>query len=284
MPIRAKAIAVMLLALLLVPLNAARAAERKVVATVLPVWVFAVNVAGDRAQVSLLIKSGVDPHTFTLSPSDAAWLEQADLVLLNGAGLEKNILRAVETKKTSDTSDGVDLIMANKRPDPHVWLDPVSAQRQVVNIAAALSAMDPEGRDYYAQNAFAYNERLQALHEEIEAGLSKLRYRTLVTYHESFNYFCRRYGLRALSLTGPDAESPLPARMRTVYDMVSARGVPAVFEESNIGSGVMEKLARDLGVKVCKLETVVSGDPSPDLYELAMERNLQNIMRCLGGE
>ncbi|MGD2081063.1 MAG: metal ABC transporter substrate-binding protein [Nitrospirota bacterium] len=281
---RTKATALFLLALLLTPLPAARAAEKKVVASVLPVWVFAANVAGERAEVALLVRSGADPHTFTLSPLDAGRLERADLVLLNGAGLEEHMLRALEMKKARAISDGVDLIMVGGRPDPHVWLDPVSAQRQVVNIAAALSAMDPEGRDYYAQNALRYNERLQALHEKIEAGISEIRYRTLITYHESFNYFARRYGLSSYSLTGPDAESPLPTRMRRVYDLVKSRGVPAVFEESHIKAGALERLSRDLGVEVCTLETVVSGEPSPGLYERAMERNLRSIMRCLGGD
>ncbi len=284
MLIRAKAAVVFLLMLLLVPLPAAWAAEKTVVASVLPVWVFAVNVAGDRAEVALLIRSGADPHSFTLRPSDAGKLDSADLVLLNGAGLEEHMLRAVETEKARNTSDGVDLIMLNKRPDPHVWLDPVNAQRQVTNIAAALTAMDPEGKDYYARNALLYNERLQALHEKIEAGLLDLRYRTLITYHDSFNYFARRYGLSSFSLTGPDAESPRPMRMRIVYDLVSSRNIPAVFEESHIKSGTMEKLSNDLGVEVCAIDTVVSGEPSPDLYERAMERNLQSIVRCLGGK
>jgi len=260
----------------------ALAAGPKVVASVLPVWVFAKNVAGERAEVALLIKSGTDPHEFVLRPSDAMLIEKADLVLLNGAGLERNILRGIDPRKAFDTSEGVELIMLGQRPDPHVWLDPVSAQAQVQNIALALSGVDPEGKDYYSKNAVRYSERLQALHESLARGLAGLRARRLITYHESFNYFARRYGLLSYSLTGPDAEAPLPGRMREVYDIVRKESVPAVFEEAQFRPGLLKNLGEDLGARVCTLNSLVSGETSADLYERAMRENLETIVKCLG--
>lgn len=277
---RAKTL-IMLISILLV-CSPALAAGKKVVATVLPVWVFAKNVAGDRAEVALLIKFGTDPHEFTLRPSDVRMLHEADLILLNGAGLEKNFLRGMPEGKAFDTSSGIDIIVLGKTPDPHLWLDPVNAQLQVENIARALSRMDPEGKDYYTKNAEAYNMKLQALHEEIEEGLSKLDARRLITYHESFNYFARRYGLEPYSLTGPDAEAPLPRRMKAVYDIVRSEEVRAVFEEEQFNPGALDRLGHDLGVKVCTLNSLVSGRPEPDLYERAMWENLDTIIRCLG--
>ncbi len=258
------------------------AAGKRIVASVLPVWVFASNVAGERAEVSLLIRSGTDPHEFTLKPSDVRKLDEADLVLINGAGLENHFIRGIDPEKTFDTSEGIELIMLGKTPDPHIWLDPVMARKQVENIALALSDIDPEGKDYYRENAESYNAKLDALHEEIVKGLSGLAMKHLIAYHESFNYFARRYGLEAYSLTGPDAEAPLPKRMSAVYDIVRNDGIPAVFEEAQFKPGALDRLGRDLGVRVCTLTTIASGAPSSDLYERAMTENLNTIIECLG--
>jgi zinc transport system substrate-binding protein len=257
-------------------------AERKVVASVLPVWVFASNVAGERADVSLLIRSGTDPHEFILRPSDVRKLAEADLVLINGAGLEKNFIRGIDPGKVFDTSEGIEIIMLGRTPDPHVWLDPLRAARQVDNIATALSDIDPGGKEYYLKNAAAYKKRLGELHESISGGLLKLYARRLITYHESFNYFAKRYGLKAYSLTGPDAEAPLPGRMREVYDIVREEGVKAVFEEAQFQPGRLERLSHDLGVRVCTLDSMASGKPSADLYEGTMKKNLETIIECLG--
>ncbi len=287
-----KALIYAVLVFLMAACTAASAAERKVVATVLPVWVFAKNVAGDRVDVELLMKPGTDPHGFALKPSDAKKLAEASLILLNGAGLERNIMRGMDSAKTFDTSEGVELIPARflygeeeflgTIPNPHFWLDPVSAQRQVENIAVALSELDPEGKEFYFNNALIYSERLQSLHEEIRNGLLELDDGYLITYHESFNYFARRYGFTPFSLTGPDAETPLPGRMKAVYDIVRDENVRAVFEEAQFRSGTLGNLGRDLGVRVCTLNTLISGSQSPDLYERAMRENLETIIYCLG--
>jgi ABC-type Zn uptake system ZnuABC Zn-binding protein ZnuA len=259
-------------------------AERKVVASVLPVWVFAKNVAGERADVSLLIRSGTDPHEFTLKPSDVRKLDEADLVLINGAGLEKNFIRGIDPDKVFDTSGGIEIVMLGRTPDPHIWLDPLRAQMQVDNIALALSEIDPGGRDFYMENAQAYKRRISNLHESISKGLLKLDARRLITYHESFNYFAERYGFKAYSLTGPDAEAPLPGRMREVYDIVREEGVKAVFEEAQFKPGRLKRLSHDLGVRVCTLDSMASGKPSADFYERAMKKNLETIIECLGSK
>ncbi len=273
---------VSIIALLLILCPAALAAEIKVVASVLPVWVFASNVAGERAEVSLLIRSGTDPHEFTLQPSDVRGLDGADLVLINGAGLEKNFIRGIDPGKVFDTSQGIEIIMLGKTPDPHIWLDPMMARKQVENVALALSSLDPGGRAYYMKNAEEYKKRLEEIHEAIAEGLLKLGTKRIITFHESFNYFAERYGLKAYSLTGPDAEAPLPGRMRAVYDIVREEGVKAVFEEAQFRPGRLERLSHDLGIKICTLDAMVSGAPSLDLYEKTMKKNLETIIECLG--
>jgi ABC-type Zn uptake system ZnuABC Zn-binding protein ZnuA len=176
----------------------------------------------------------------------------------------------------------VEIIMLGRTPDPHIWLDPRRAEQQVDNIAKALSEIDPEGASYYETNAIVYSLRLELLAHDILIGLGGMRNKRLITYHESFNYFAERYGLKSYSLTGPDAESPLPGRMRAVYDIVRDEKVEAVFEEAQFRPGRLKRLSKDLGVRVCTLDAMVSGTPSADLYEKTMIKNLQTIIECLG--
>lgn len=259
-------------------------AGQRVVASVLPVYIFAKNVAGEKAEVALLIPPGTDVHEFSLRPLDLKTLNEADLVLISGAGLEGFILeRLSRDGRVVDTSKGIDLIRIGGFTDPHVWLDPLNAVRQVENIRDALSALDPENRPYYVRNAESYIGRLKALDGEIREGLGGLQSRYLITYHEAFNYFARRYDMIPFSLTGPDAEQPLPGRMKRVYDIVRDKAVRAVFSEKQFPQESLERLKRDLGVSICTLDTLETGRPDTGYYERAMGENLRTILRCLGG-
>ena len=277
-----KTLLITIAALFLLPLGAL--AGPRVVASVVPVYVFALNVAGQRAEVSLLVPPGTDVHEFSLRPRDVVRLKGADLVLLQGAGLEAHITRGLRGLKTLDTTGEIVIIEAGGVPDPHTWLDPVLATKQVMAIARALSGLDPGGEAEYMANARQYAARLAALHARLGSRLSGLSGTFLVTYHESFNYFARRYGLKPLSLTGLRAETPLPARLRQVYDIVSREGLAAVFREEQFQPDVLSRLASDLGVKACALDSVMSGQPDSGYYERAMNKNLESITRCLGNK
>jgi zinc/manganese transport system substrate-binding protein len=275
---------VAVMAFFLIFLSPARASGPRVVATFLPVYIFAKNVAGDRVELALLVPPGTDIHEFSLRPLDLKMLGDAEIVLMSGAGLEGGMFGRVGWKfKAVDTSEGVGLLPSgNGRSDPHVWMDPLNAVVQVGNIRDALSALDPGGREYYEQKAGEYTARLFALHREIEDGIRRLGTKYLITHHESFAYFARRYGLQGFSLSGPDAGQPLPGRIRDVYDIVRSKGVRAVFTEKQFPAGSLEALKRDLGVNVCTLDTLESGGLDADYYERVMRDNLSQITECLG--
>ncbi len=274
------------------------------VATTLPVWLFAKNVAGERAEVVLLIPPGTDIHEFSLRPLDLKRLMASDLVFFNGAGLDDHIKKRIPPEKAVDTSKGVNLIKIGAATDPHIWLDPAQAIIMTENIRDAFIKADPEGRPYYEEQAKGYTERLRALDMEMAEGLSAFKGLRLITYHEAFNYFARRYGLIPYSLTGPGAEQPLPRRIKKVYDMITASAgarSPAIFVERQFPKGDMEKLSKGLGgMKVCTLDSIETGRPqgatspgdiaatSPHdrlgplrYYETMMRENTAEIIRCL---
>jgi zinc/manganese transport system substrate-binding protein len=264
----------------------ALAGGKRIVTTFLPLQIFTLNVAGEMAEVSLLIPPGSDVHDFTLRPMDLKKLREADLLVINGAGLEGSIMDKMERgKRVVDTSEGIDLIReAANSPNPHVWLDPMLAVEQVRNISGALAGLDPENAVHYNQNAEAYVRRLTALNSEIMKGLNGLKGAYLITYHESFLYFARRYGLRSYSLTGAHAEQPLPRRVKFVYDTIRKEGVKAVFAEEQFPRDALKRVASDLGVRLCTLNSLASGEERKDYYERAMRENLKRIAGCLGGD
>lgn len=260
------------------------AEKPRVLATVLPVYVFALNVAKDRADVELLMPPGSDVHEFSLKPLDVRKLRGADLVLMNGAGLELHMAQALEAARTVDTSAGIKLrTLPDGRVDPHVWLDPQRALKQVDNIADALAALDPDNAAAYKSNAAFYKACIKQIEKVIEMQMEKLQGQTLITYHDSFWYFARRYGLDAVPLAGPGAERPLPGRLKEAYDSVRENKVKAVFSEERYPPELLEKLASDLGVEVCELSTMITGNPDAELYEKKMADNADTIVRCLGG-
>lgn len=258
-------------------LSASPAYAVKVVATFLPVYIFAKNVSGPAVELTLLVPPGTDIHEFSLRPLDLKRLKEADLVLLNGAGLEAPIMKAIDLKKAADTSKGIALI----KGDPHIWLDPAQAAVQVENIARALSAVDPANRAIYENNAKIYMDKLSALDAEMGEAFGRLKSRRLITFHEAFAYFARRYGLLYYSLTGPHAENPLPGRMKKAYDMVVREKVKGVFGEKQFPAAPLERLKSDLGIRLCTLDTLESGLAEKDFYEKAMRGNLKSVMECL---
>ncbi len=259
----------------------AMAGQLSAVASFLPIAIFAENVSGGLMKVSLLVPPGEDVHEFSLRPQDIKRLDQAGLILLNGAGLEDVMMRPFgRRERIVDTSAGVRLIGTGSATNPHVWMDPRRAMQQVRNIEAAMAKADPVNADAYRRNAEGYIRSLTALDAEIEKGLRPLANRNIVTYHAFMAYFAERYGLDAFSLSGPTGDAPLPASMARLHDMARRKAVAAVFMEEGFPPAEMEKLSRDVGVRMCGISSLELGRDEPGYYEEAMHRNLKTILEC----
>jgi len=266
--------------LCLVMLSPAAAAADNIVVTHLPLWCMVKNIAGDDRGVDILIRPGADVHSFSLRPGDVKNLMAADVVFKNGSGLETHLEKGLRAaRKVVDASAGIEPVRSGEGDiNPHVWLDPLLASKMVDNMAEYFKG-DPEALG----RAESFKSELIALHREAERMLRPLRGRTLVTYHDSFAYFARRYGLREYSLTGPHSESPLPGRMRGLYDMAGTGDLAAVFVESGYPDSTLRRAASDLGLKVCELNTLTTGPMDAGYYIRGMRNNIETIARCLGG-
>lgn len=174
----------------------------QVLATFYPVYDFTRNIGGDRISLSLLVPETVDVHNFEPTPQSIQEVATANVLIFNGAGLEPwvpQIVAAANNPKlvVVDSSQGIPLLLvpprfqkANRTVDSHIWLDPLLAKQQVMNILGGLIAADPSNRDYFTANAAQYAAKLDALDQQIANVTSHAKTRYFVTFHEAF-VFCK---------------------------------------------------------------------------------------------
>jgi ABC-type Zn uptake system ZnuABC Zn-binding protein ZnuA len=255
------------------------------------------QVAGDRVEVSSLIPVGGDPHTYEPVPRDVQRVAEAQLVFYNGLGLEKWLEELIENAGGRRVSV---LLTRGLRPavqtegryrgdpDPHLWMDPVFAKRYVENARDALVAFDPAGRATYEANAARYLRELDALHAWIQQQTARIppHRRKLVTTHDAFRYFGQRYGFRVVgTIWGISTEDePSAQEIARLVDRIRAEGVPAVFVETTINPKLMERVAREAGVRVGDRlygDSLGPRGSDADTYVKMMRHNVRAIVEAL---
>jgi len=264
-----------------------------VVASFYPMYEFTRQVALDRAQVISLVPPGVAGHDWEPSPQDVAQVRRARAFVYNGAGFEPWAEKLIKEAVGPSTvvvaaSAGLTVPRAvGDGMDPHVWLDPVLAQRAVEAIRRALERGDPAGQAAYVANAAAYTAKLAELDARFEAGLRTCARRDVVVSHAGFGYLTRRYRLEQIAVTGiaPQAE-PSPAALAAVVRTARARAVTAIFLEPLVSPKLAETLARELGVRLLTLnpiEGVTKQEAADGVgYIDLMTRNLESLREGLG--
>ena len=190
----------------------------RVVTSFYPLYIAALNVASGVQGVSVanMAKSSSGClHDYSLTPDDRVTLAGADVFVVNGAGLESFLDKAVrQTPRLTvvSASEGIELIRRNGEPNPHVWLSVTRHIRQVHNIAGGLAKADPTHAEAYRRNADAYADRLRALKEEMASGLKDVAARDIVTFHEAFPYFAEEFGFRVAAVVERDPGDEPSAR------------------------------------------------------------------------
>ncbi|HZD74982.1 MAG TPA: metal ABC transporter substrate-binding protein [Actinomycetota bacterium] len=271
----------------------------KVVATTTQVQDFTRVIGGDRIELSGILKPGVDAHDYEPSPADLDAIARADVLVINGVGLEKWLDDTVRSAGfhgiTVDASEGVRIIRsedAKAQPpgDPHIWQDPRNAKVMVANIEQALVAADATDAAYFKASADAYSARLDALDASIAHQIDSLADNKLVTNHDAFAYYVARYHLDFVGSIIPSFDTSAELSARDVSDLVArirASGVKAIFSESSLPPRTAETIAREAHVKVVEGQDALYGDalgPAGSqgaTYLQMMEHNTRTIVANL---
>lgn len=248
----------------------------KIITTIPPLYSFTKNITGDLADVENLLPAGVSPHQYSFKPNDMKRVADARLLIKNGVGLESWLdsmigLSGEGGLKAVDTSIGVEVI----NNDPHIWISPKNAMIQVRNIADALIKADPDNGSAYKKNSEDYIAKLKLLDEEIISAASGWSKKDFVSLHSAFQYFARDYGLRQIGaiIESPD-KMPSPGHIKDIMGKIKDAGIKEIFSEPGPHPKVLLMIAKELNVKIYRLDTMEAGDLSAGWYEEKTKANL----------
>lgn len=298
----------------------AAAAAPRVVVSIKPVHSLVAGVMAGIGEPFLLIRGAATPHSYSLRPSDARALSNAQLVFWVGEDLETFLekplaslagrARLVELTATpgmlllpareggiwsSDHGEGHDEEHEKSSTpsrhkdghpverDLHLWLHPANAVTIVRAAAAALSELDPANAAAYERNALASETRIAELEREIAALLAPVKDQPYMVFHDAYQYFEARFGTRAVgAVTVSPERRPGARRLREIRTRMVESGAACIFSEPQFAPAVVRSLAEGTAAKIAMLDPLAADLPSgPDAYFKLMRNMAQSLRACL---
>ena len=263
------------------------APEAQIAATTLPVYEFTLRLCeGTGLTVTRLVNEEVSClHDYSLKTAQMRAIEGAELVIINGGGLEDFMSDIVPADKTVDASDGIDLHCGhdhdghNHEHDPHIWLSPRLAKEMVNNIAASLSAKYPEHSNTFEVNKQILHKELDALYRFGTEQLAGLSCRRLITFHDGFHYFAEAFDLEILRAVEEESGSEASAQeLIELINLVQNHELPAIFTERSGSQSAAKIIAEETHTKIYTLDMAMAGNS----YFTAMHNNIKVIKEALG--
>lgn len=285
--------------------------QLQVMTTFLPMYLFTKAVAGDAANVKILIPPGSEVHEYQSKPGDVQAIANADILIQNGLGLEEFLESTIASAQNAklvvvEASAGIEAIAddavahtedthadhgheqkessgasAEKHihaaGNPHVWLDPVLAQQQVNNIRDALIKADPTNQATYQANAATYIQQLQDLNQQFQQRLQKYPNCTFVAFHDAYPYLARRYQIQQVAVVALPEDNLSPADVQKAVAAAKQYKVKALVGEPGTDNKLLQSLSNDLGLTLQPLDPLESGPLEPQYYFTAMKANLQTL-------
>jgi ABC-type Zn uptake system ZnuABC Zn-binding protein ZnuA len=257
------------------------------------------QIGGSRVKVSTILPANADPHEFEPSPKDVATLQDANVVFIHGLGLDNWAQDLIDNSGADFTvvtvTDGVETVNRlggnGDDVDPHVWFDPTKVAQMSANIAAGLSAADPDGADAYNARLAAYQQNLAALDQQIadRMALIPADRRNIVTNHDSLGYFADRYGLNIVGTVipglSPGAE-PSAQEVAALLQTVKDQHVSVIFAENTVSPKLAQQLASEAGITVVDTlysDSLGESGSGADTYIGMMQTDTQTIVSALLG-
>ncbi|MDP9244555.1 MAG: metal ABC transporter substrate-binding protein [Chloroflexota bacterium] len=253
------------------------------------------SVGGDLVEVTSLVPKNGDVHTFEPKPADIRAVAQADLLVMNGLGLddwlEKTIANASQ-EGTPLVKLGVDLpgvvLLPGDEPgtqNPHLWLDVKYAELYLDRIVAALQAADKGHAEQYQQQGAAYRDRLDELNRWVRDQIASIPEpnRKIVTFHDAFPYYAREYGITIVGVAvQAPGQDPSAGDTAALVEAIRAAGVKAIFSEAQFPAKLVEQLAAETGTRVvADLYDDSVGDPPVTTYEAVVRWDTQQLVDAL---
>jgi len=263
--------------------------KKVILATFYPLYIMLMNITEAVPDVQLAMLAPADTgclHDYQLTTKDMQTLEACDILVMNGAGMEDFLDKALEAKKERAivAAEGFALFDGNS----HVWVSPQGAAWQVRRITDGLCELDKDNAALYKANGEAYIAKLNRLSDDMHSRLDKFAGSRIITFHEAFPYFASEFNLELAAVIEREAGTEPSAKemaelVLLIKDAVSSGGKVALFAEPQYSSAAAEIISRETGLAVAELDPAVTGVMDKDAYLDAMEKNTQVLEKQLGG-
>lgn len=259
------------------------------------------EIGGDKINIKNIIPEGSEPHDFDIKAKDMKAIEEGDIFIYNGAGMEEwieDVKSAISNKDliTVEASQGVELINAedvdeeleedhdghnHSGKDPHTWLGLTTAKIQGENIKNALVEKDPKNKDYYESNLKKFNESIDELINEYTPKFNNLENKSFVTGHATFGYLCRDLGLKQRSIEGIFAEGePSPKELQKLIEYCKSNDIKTIFVEKLVSPQLSNTLAKEVGGETKQIYTLHSSEDGKSFSEI-LKYNVETIYSAM---
>ncbi|WP_297296549.1 zinc ABC transporter substrate-binding protein [uncultured Brachyspira sp.] len=258
-------------------------AENKlqVYASIYPVYDFTKKIGGDKIDVYNMTSAGSEPHDFEITSKDMANLTKANLFVYNGGGMEHwvdTVKDSIKDLNYLESSLGIN----NERLDPHFWLSPINAKKQMENIKNAIVEIDPDNADYYNSNYNIYADKLDELDKSFRDNLSNIKNTNLVVTHPAFGHFCKEYALNQVAIARDEAD---PKSMSEIITFIKNNNIKAIFYEEFSSSKLVDSIAKETSAAIYTLNPIESLSEEDvkagEDYFSIMEKNLMSLTNGL---
>ena len=280
--------------MLLIGCNSSQPAQ--VAATTAPVYQFAAKLcAGTDISVTRLVTENVSClHDYTLQTSQMRAIENADVVIISGAGLEAFLDEALlNARMKIDASEGITFICNESEhehehghnhnthshsEDPHIWLSPTNAKIMAQNICAGLSSLYPQHKDTFEHNLSQLQYDLDALGKYASNQLANLSVRKIITFHDGFGYMAQAFDLEILhAIEEESGREASAAEIINIANIVTNNNLPCIFVESNGSTSAAQITSRETGTQIYELDMAMSERD----YFSAMYHNIDTLKEAL---
>lgn len=271
----------------------------KVAATIFPLYDITRNVVGERGEVLVLLPAGASPHTYDVTPQQARQLQGVRVVFKVGhelddwtdalidiwPGVEAVVVDKGITPRLSGDSEeheeSAEHAHEHEGMNPHYWLSVRNGEMIARNIAEEMIRIDPAHAGTYSANLERYLAELSDARREIDAHLSGLPDKRIVTFHDAWGYFADEFGLEVVATFEPfPGKQPTPRYLAELQRRVDELGVKVLFSEPQLSTETIAPFAKDLGLKLSILDPI-GGIEGRDTYIELLRYNARAIAEAL---
>lgn len=264
----------------------------QIATTFYPLYYFTKEIVKDKAEVTMVTPNNMEPHDYEPSAKTMSHIEDSALFIYNSPDLETWVPTVKKTlTEDSDVtivkaSENIPLIKGEHGTDPHVWLDPVLAKKEVQTITQAVIHKDPRHREFYEKNSQQLQQQLDRLNHDYQTATAHAKQRTFVTQHAAFTYLAKQYHLKQQAIAGLDPEQePSPKELSHIEALMKKEHLNVIYVESQASDKVAHTVKQATGAKLLTLNTLESLSKEEQQhganYFTVMQENLQHLKQSL---